>query len=131
MEPVSGTGVVVIGLIVVVVGFSLWLVLKHSCRLVVSANPVSVALYASVPITATLQRKSWALGSWSAVVPATYTAASRGNAGAAVTGSPTTAAATSATITITGAARGTDTVTISASGSDCTSVSGPVSVTIT
>ncbi|MCB2044395.1 MAG: hypothetical protein KDH48_28350, partial [Rhodoferax sp.] len=69
MEPVSGTGVVVIGLIVVVVGFSLWLVLKHSCRLVVSANPVSVALYASVPITATLQRKSWALGSWSAVVP--------------------------------------------------------------
>lgn len=131
MEPISGTGVVVIGVVVVVVGFGLWVLLKHSCRLVVSVNPVTVALYASLPITATLQRKGWAFGSWSAVVPATYTAATRGNAGAVVTGSPTTAAANSATVTITGAARGTDTVTISASGSDCTNVSGPVSVTIT
>ncbi len=131
MEPVSGTGVAVIAVVVVVVGIGLWLLFKHSCRLIVSANPVTVALYASLPITATLQRKGWAFGSWSAVVPATYTATTRGNAGAAVTGSPTTAAATSATITITGAARGTDTVTISASGADCTNVSGPVAVNVT
>ncbi|MEZ5635963.1 MAG: hypothetical protein R3E92_02395 [Burkholderiaceae bacterium] len=57
MEPVSGTGVVVIGLIVVVVGFSLWLVLKHSCRLVVS-NP-GQRRRASVPISRISQRK-WA-----------------------------------------------------------------------
>ena len=133
MEPVSGGAAVAIGAVVVVVGFGLWLVFKHYCRLVVSISPVTVAQYASTSITATLERKGWAFGSWSAVVPATYTATSSasGRAGANVTGSPTTAAATSATVTIAGAARGPDNIRITASGADCTNVSGSVPVTVT
>jgi len=130
MDPASGTGVVVIAAVVVVVGFGLWLIFKHYCRLVVSASPVTVGLYGNTSITATLERKSWLGGTWTAVVPATYTATGGSKASATVAGSPTTAAAAGASVTITGAAQGSDTVKVSASGGDCTNVSGEISVTI-
>jgi hypothetical protein len=130
MEPVSGTGVVVIGGIIVVVGIGAWLIFRHRCRLVVSASPIHVGLYGTASITATLQRKGWLGGTWTTVTPATYTATGGSIAAATVTGSPTTAAATGATVTITGAATGSDTVKVTASGGDCTGVSGEISVTV-
>jgi hypothetical protein len=131
MDPASGTGVVVIGACVVIVGVGLYFLLKHYCRLVVSAAPpVHVALYGSVSFTATLQRKSWAFGTWTTVVPATYTATGGSTAASAVSGSPTAAAAPSATVTVTGAANGTDTVKVSASGGDCTGVTGDVAIAV-
>ena len=129
MEPATGTGVVILAAVVVVVGVGLYFLFKHYCRLVVTAPPASIAIFTSASITATLQRKSWLGGTWTTVVPATYTASGGAQAAAAVTGSPTTAAAPSATVTITGAAVGTDTITISASGADC-SVSLTVGVTV-
>ena len=130
MEPGSGTAVVVIAVVVVVVGVGLFLLLRHSCRLTVAGTPVAVALYASGTITVTLERKGWALASWTAVVPATYAATGGTSASAAVGGSPTVAGAPSATVTISGAATGTDTVRVTASGGDC-SVFGDVPVTVT
>jgi hypothetical protein len=129
MDPATGSGVVVIAAVVVVVGIGAYFLLKHYCRLVVTAPPATIAIYTSASITATLQRKSWALGTWTNVVPASYSASGGSYAGAAATGTPTTAAAPSATVTITGAAVGTDTITISASGADC-NVSLTVGATI-
>ena len=130
MDPGTGTAVVILAGAVVVVGIGAYLTFKHYCRLTVSASAIHVALYGTTSVTATLDRKSWAFGTWTAVVPATYAATPSGNAGATVTGSPTAAPLTSATVTITGAANGTGTIKISASGGDCTGLTADLSVTV-
>ncbi|SBO44225.1 protein of unknown function [Cyanobium sp. NIES-981] len=127
----GGTGVLVIAVVVVGVGIGLWLIFKHYCRLTVTpSTPVVVAQYATATVIVTLERKSWVGGSWTAVVPANYSATSTGKAQAALAGSPTNATTSSATLTLTGGYKGQDSIKITASGSDC-SLGGTLPVTIT
>jgi hypothetical protein len=132
MEPVTGTGAVIIAGAVVVVGIAAYLTFKHYCRMTVAAasSPVSVTLYGTVAVTATLQRKSWLFGSWTPVTPATITATPTGTANATVAGSPTSAAAPGATVSIIGATVGSTTIKISGTGGDCTSISADIPVAV-
>jgi len=130
MEPISGTGIVVIAGGVILIGVGAYLLLKGYCRLVLSANTVNVALYGTVSVTATLEYKSWAFGTWTPV-PATFTISISGTASGTVAGGPaTTAASPAATVNISGAALGPGTVTVTATGGNCANRSGVVSVSV-
>ena len=116
----------------VVIGIAAYLTFKHYCRMTVAAasSPVSVTLYGTVAVTATLQRKSWLFGSWTPVTPATITATPTGTANATVAGSPASAAAPGATVSIIGATVGSTTIKISGTGGDCTSISADIPVAV-
>ena len=128
----GGTQVIIFAGAIVVVGIAAYFTFKHYCRMVVAAasSPVSVAVYATVAVTATLQRKSWLFGSWTPVTPATITATPTGTANATVAGSPTSAAAPGATVSIVGVAVGSTTIKISGTGGDCAGISADIPVSV-
>jgi hypothetical protein len=128
----GGTEVVIIAGGVVIIGVGVYFIIKHYCRMTlqVAASPVSIVVLNSTTVNVTLERKSWLFGSWTAVAPATISAAPTAIANAIVTGSPTSAAAPGATVTIIGAATGSTSIKVTGTGDDCTGISADLPVTI-
>jgi len=129
VDPASGTGVLIIAGVIVVIGIAAYFTWRSYCGMEVSTTSISLALYATSPLTATMRYKSWGFASWQNV-GGTITAAVTGSAGASPLSFNATAAAATATITVTGAAIGSGTVRVSGTPSPGYPVSAVVDVNV-